>query len=83
MGLFSKLFKRKSVFQKIDESIDIIKHGVYLRLLLKYNEKYNFGFDGLLAAAVTNEMFSEFSSSVEGKEFLSKHHDLVDKELKE
>jgi hypothetical protein len=81
MGLFSKLFKRKNVFQKIDESIDIIKHGVYLRLLSKYNAKYDFGLDGLLAAAVTNEMFSEFSSSVEGKEFQATHRDLIDKEL--
>ncbi len=82
MGRFSFLFPgKKSIFKKVDNGIDQIKHGVYARLSKKYIDQYGQDEAGPLAAAVTNVLFSLPPINKEGKEFLDSHKEIVKSEL--
>ena len=82
MGFLSVIFPgKKSLFQKVDNGIDQIKHGIYTRLSIRYIQEYGKDKASLLAAAVTNELFSLPPANEIGKEFFSAHFDIIEKEL--
>ncbi len=63
--------------------MDLVKHGVYNRLKKKFNRTYKDKKSGYLAAAVTNELFSVPPVDTEGKNFLEKNRELIEKKLAE
>ena len=82
MGFFSLLFPgKKSFLQHIDNGINQIKHGVYLRLANQYHDQYDSETSGLLAAAVTNELFGLTPINEEGRGYLETHKELVEQEI--
>ena len=82
MGLLSFLFSsKKKIYKNVDNGINQIKHGVYTRLSRRYAETYGEDKADLLAAAVTNELFSLPPSNDFGKAFLAENKKTVEKEL--
>ena len=61
----------------------MVKHGVYHRLKKKYLQTYKEKKAGALAATVANELFSVPPVDKEGKAFLGKNRELVDRKLSE
>ncbi|MBU0992219.1 MAG: hypothetical protein KJ737_06960 [Proteobacteria bacterium] len=82
MGLFSFLFSgKKSIWDEIDNGINQIKHGIYMRLSTVYLEKYGKDVSGLLAASVTNELFSLPPTNDENRSYLKSNKRLVEDEV--
>ena len=65
--------------KKVDAAIDQIKHGVYRVLEKSYKVEKDGEEAGLLAAAVTNALFSLPPASEEGRAFLEAHAKQVEK----
>lgn len=59
----------------------MVRVGIYARLRSKYVARYGEEKGGLLAAAVTNELFSEPPSNPDAQRFLQSDEDLVKHEL--
>ena len=83
MGLFSRFatYRTKKLHRRLDRAIDMVKHGTYNILFMRYLKRYNRELSILLAAAVTNALFTEKPMGKEAEEFLNANKDLVTKEL--
>lgn len=68
--------------KKMITAVDMVKLGVYGRLRAKYNDVYGEEESGLLAASVTNELFSELSPNRDARNYLKSNMNLVLNELK-
>lgn len=79
MGQNVFFFTKKQFYKSMDKAFDQIKHGVYRRLLEEYLEAMDREKAGLLAAAVTNRLFSVPPASEDGRLFLSEHEGRVRK----
>lgn len=75
------IFTKKQLYKGMDKAFDQIKHGVYRRLEARYSKEMQMEKEkaGLLAAAVTNRLFSLPPASEEGRRFLSEHEGRVRK----
>jgi hypothetical protein len=63
MGLLDFLNPRKKAEQALIENLqkasNLVKMGLYARLITKYAGRYDVDFATFLAAAVSNEVFSD------------------------
>ena len=75
------LSRKKKLFDRMLHGIDLIKVGIYARLEVKYLPEHGETRALLLAAAVTNEIFSASPTTVEAKDFLELNKDLVHRKL--
>src|SRR5438874_3707978 len=57
--------------------------GLYTRLVAQYRNDYDLDFAKVLAAPVTNEVFSDASDNEHGRAFLEQHRELIDRQLRE
>jgi|GEM_PF-1062256 len=72
---------KKKLLNKMETGVGIIRLGTYARLKQKYKDMYGEEKARFLAAAVTNELFSEHPSNPEGEEFLKANKALIEREL--
>jgi hypothetical protein len=84
----SKLHKRlvdagdtAAVLDRMTAIVDMVRVGTYARLRKKYAARYGEEKGRLLAAAVTNELFSESPSNADAQRFVQSHEDLVEQEV--
>lgn len=70
---------QKQLYRRVDQAIDQVKHGIYRRLIKEYLETMDLEDAGLLAAAVTNHLFSLPSANRDGKIFLEKNRNKVNR----
>ena len=75
------VYRKKVLLKKMLSGVDMVKVGVYGRLSSRFKAKYGEVKAGLLAAAVTNEVYSESLSNLDAKKFLESHKDIVEREL--
>ena len=73
--------RKKRLLKNMGDAVDMVKIGMAKRLLSKYRENYGEEIAAPLAAAVTNELFSDKPSSVKGEDFLASNRDIVENEL--
>lgn len=73
------IFTKKQLYKGMDKAFDQVKHGVYRRLVTRYSDEMEKEKAGLLAAAVTNRLFSLPPASEEGRRFLSEYEGRVRK----
>jgi hypothetical protein len=78
--VMERLYKRL-LRKKLLDGVDKIKVGVFHRLAKRYSHYYIKEEADLLAAAVTNELFSEKPSSPRAQEFLQRNKHVVDEKL--
>ncbi len=76
MGIFSKLRgffgNEQDLNKRMANAVDFVKIGLYLHIHTTYKMEYGKEYAGMLAAAVTNELFLDDPSNERGKEFLEK-----------
>jgi hypothetical protein len=68
-------------FEQMINGVNMVKVGVFGRLSSRFRVKYGEEKGNLLAAAVTNELFSSPSLNRKGKKFLKSNRETVQKEL--
>jgi hypothetical protein len=73
--MFSR--RRKSLFDRMLKAVELIKLGIFVRLQVRYLAEYGECSASLLAAAVTNELFSACPTTPEAEKFLELNMDLV------
>jgi hypothetical protein len=73
--------RKKTLLKRMVSGIDMVKIGVYGRLSQRFKAKYGEEQVGLLATAVTNELFSELPSNPSAEKFLKSNKDIVEREL--
>lgn len=73
------ILTKKQLYRKFDGALNQVKHGVYCRLFTAYQTRMNREKAGLLAAAVTNRLFSLPPSSEDGRKFLDENGEKVEK----
>ena len=73
---------KRQLVQSLQHAGNLVKVGLYTRLLAQYEESYERKFASFLAAAVTNEVFSDNPSNEEAKAFLKSNKVLIDRELR-
>jgi len=83
MSIFNKLlqYQRKKMLKNFDAAVNHVKHGIYHSLkneTLKSNDE---AFSGLLAAAVTNELFALQPTTQEAKIFALKNKKAIENEI--
>jgi hypothetical protein len=71
----------RRLIKQIEHSTDLVKLGLAERLANKYAKTYGGDIAMALAAAVTNEVFSEQPGNDQGKAFLQQNRALVEQEL--
>jgi hypothetical protein len=84
IGLFIwfRAVSKKKLLNDLQRSVDMVKVGMYARLLAEYEARYESEFAGLLAAAVTNMAFSDEPSNEKGQHFLNENQALIETELR-
>lgn len=84
IGLFIwfRAGSKKKLFDDLQRAVDMVKVGMYQRLVLEYEARYESEFAGFLAAAVTNEAFSDKPSNEEGQLFLNENRTMIETELR-
>lgn len=86
LGLFFYWFHttaKKNLQRQLIAAENMVKLGLSERLLRRYTGMYEREFSFSLAAAVTNEVFSEVPRDHVAKEFLQKNKELVEQELRQ
>ena len=78
--LFS-LYSKKSLMNRMISGVDMVKYGIYRHLRVRLSARYGWEKAGWVAAAVTNDLFSEYPSDIEAEEFLESHRETIEKEL--
>ena len=73
--------QKKLLLRSMNTGVDQVKLGLYSILRSKFATEHGEDTAGSLAAAVTNEIFSELPSTPEAEEFLQSHRDIVEREL--
>ncbi len=84
MSLLARLLGRffgGGLRHKVDESLGIIRLGIAVRLVKRYQKQYGEDMASTLAAAVTNAIFGEKPSNDIGREFLLANGELVTAKL--
>lgn len=83
MGLLSRFvtYRTKKLHRRLDRAIDMVKHGTYNILFMRYLKRYDRDLSIMLAAAVTNALFTEKPVGKEAEDFLESNKNLVDKEV--
>lgn len=83
MGFLDKLAirRRKKFIEKIDYGITQVKHGVYLRLERRFRDVYGEVDAGMIAAAITNELFSEKALTDTAVEYAKNNRAQIKKEI--
>jgi hypothetical protein len=79
--LFIRKKAERRLIQRINQATNAVKIGRYSRLVRRYRELHELDFAGYLAAAVTNEAFSDPPSNDQGREFLGRNRALIEQEL--
>ena len=84
IGLFIwfRAVSKKKLFGDLQRAVDMVKVGMYQRLVVEYEARHESEFAGFLAAAVTNEAFSDEPSNEEGQNFLKENRALIETELR-
>ena len=72
---------KKAFLDKMLSGVEQVKLGVFSRLAHRYVAKMGREEAGLLAGAITNELFSNVPSNPKGQSFLESNRDLVEKEI--
>src|SRR5262245_22386321 len=87
MGFLDFLNPRKTaeeaLMQNLERLCNLVKMGLYSRLLARCSQRYDRGFAAFVAAAVANASFSEPPGIEEGRRFLRQHGQLIEQELAE
>lgn len=83
MSLLNKLlqYQRKKLIKNFDAAVNHVKHGIYHSLkgeILKSNDET---YSGLLAAAVTNELFALQPTTEEARIFAHKNKKSIENEI--
>ncbi len=73
---------KKKLLGDLQHAVDMVKVGMYERLLVEYKARHEAEFAGFLAAAVTNEALSDEPSNEEGQHFLNENRALIETELR-
>lgn len=71
----------KALFDKMLSGVDRVKIGVFGRLAQRYETKMGREEANLLAAAITNELFSDTPSNPGAQRFLESNRTLIEKEI--
>ncbi|MCW7753324.1 cytochrome P450 [Desulfobotulus sp. H1] len=79
MGRNVLIFTKKQLYRSMDKAFDQVKHGIYRRLAERYGEEMDRERAGLMAAAVTNRLFSLPPASSDGVRFLEENSGKVRK----
>ena len=74
-------FQRKKFFNSFDAAINHVKHGIYHSLKNELLKKHDDTYSGLMAAAVTNEIFALEATTQEAKKFASEHRKSIIAEI--
>ena len=61
--------------------VDMVRIGIFGRLAYRYASKMEREKAGLLAAAVTNELFSSSPSNPKAEKFLESNRELIEREI--
>jgi hypothetical protein len=87
MALLDFLNPRKKAEQTLIENLqkasNLVKMGLYARLVAKYAGRYDLNFAKFLAATVSNEVFSDPPGNEQSRGFLEQHKDIIEQELRE
>lgn len=79
--IFHKYAKHRLI-QQLEHLTDLSKVGLSARLVAKYKTRYDEDFAFSLAAAVTNEVFSESPNLDAARHFLQQHSAIIEQELR-
>jgi len=71
----------KDLSRRMLEGVQMVKRGLYLRLIRRLEDTYGLEKAKWLAAAIINELFSDLPSNEEGREFLQLNKDNVRQEI--
>lgn len=84
MSFINKIIQhqRKKLFKNFDAAVSHVKHGIYHSIKGELSKTHNDEFSGLLAAAVTNELFALPATTPEAKDFASKNKKNIEAEIK-
>lgn len=84
MSFINKIiqYQRKKLFKNFDAAVNHVKHGIYHSIKGELSKTNNDEFAGLLAAAVTNELFALQATTPEAKDFASKNKHSIEAEIK-
>ena len=83
MTLLNKLlqFQRKKLIKNFDAAVNHVKHGIYHSLKGEILKSQDETYSGLLAAAVTNELFALQPTTEEARVFALKNKKAIEHEI--
>jgi len=73
---------KKKLLLDLQRAVDMVKVGMYVRLRVEYSKQYESEFAGFLAAAVSNEVFSDEPGNEEAQHFLNENKSLIETETR-
>lgn len=84
MSFLNKLiaYQKKKLIKNFDAAVNHVKHGVYHNLKNELLKKNDEDYSGLMAAAVTNEIFGLTATTQEAKKFAEKFKKQIEAETR-
>lgn len=83
MSLLTRIisFQKKKHFKNFDAAINHVKHGVYHSIKKEFLKKHDDTYSGLMAAAVTNEIFALEATTKEARLFAAENKKNISDEI--
>lgn len=78
---YLRVYRKKILMKNMSLAVDLVKVGLFGRLVKNIEPDYGREKAGLMAAAITNELFFDRPTGPEGQEFLIANEDSVWQEI--